>query len=86
MRTHNNIVKHELIGLTCTVVESGNPTIIGLTGTVVYETRNMLHIDVEGQLKKIPKEHSIFLFKIEDDEVKVEGRKILARPEDRIKR
>ncbi len=86
MITPRNIVKHELIGLKCSVVESSDPTLTGLTGIVVDETRNMLHIEVEGKVKKVPKEHCVFLFYIEDNEVTVEGKRILARPEDRIKR
>lgn len=80
-----NLTKHELIGLTCTVVESTDPGLIGVEGLVVGETRNMLHIETVSKVKKVPKENCVFVFKI-DGRAKVSGEKLLARPEDRVKR
>ncbi len=53
-------------------------------GTVVWETRNMLHIG-EPEKRFSKKGHS-FIFETEQGRKVVEGRKILYRPEDRIKR
>jgi len=85
MITPKNITRHELIGQKCTVLESTDPSLAGTTGRVVWETRNILHIESGGRVKKVPKENSVFSFQI-DGEVRVEGSKIVARPEDRIKR
>ncbi len=86
MRTPKNLVKHELIGLRCKIVDSTDPGLVGVEGRVVYETKNMLEIEVEGRVKKIPKKNCTFVFFLEDKEVEIPGNKIALRPEDRIKR
>jgi ribonuclease P protein subunit POP4 len=86
MISARNLIRHELIGLDVEVVESTNRIQVGIKGLVVDETRNLLAVETEGGLKKIQKKGSIFIFKIPDGKkVKVDGKKIVARPEDRIK-
>ncbi|NOZ59078.1 MAG: ribonuclease P protein subunit [Euryarchaeota archaeon] len=80
------ITKHELIGLECEVVAASDPTLAGLRGVVVDESRNMLTIEVEGKRKRIPKAIARFRFRVGRHVLEVEGRALLARPEDRIKR
>ncbi|MBX8635660.1 MAG: ribonuclease P protein subunit [Thermoplasmata archaeon] len=53
-------------------------------GRVVWETKNMLHIG-EPEKRFSKKGHS-FIFETENGRTVVEGKKILYRPEDRIKR
>ncbi|MHC1566713.1 MAG: ribonuclease P protein component 1 [Candidatus Syntropharchaeia archaeon] len=78
------LIYHELIGLEVEVCESSNKSMIGIRGRVVDETQNLLIL--EGG-KKIPKSHSTFLFILPDGKkVRVEGKSILSRPEDRTKR
>ncbi|RLG22146.1 ribonuclease P protein subunit [Methanosarcinales archaeon] len=84
MITPRNIVHHELIGLKVEVVSSTNPYLVGIKGKVVDETRNMLVIEMDGEEKKVPKDCCTFLFELDDCYVKVEGRLLVARPEDRI--
>jgi ribonuclease P protein subunit POP4 len=86
MISARNLIKHELIGLPVEVIESTNKFQIGIKGRVVDETRNLLVIETKNELKKIQKKGSEFIFKIPSGrKVKVEGKKIVARPEDRIK-
>ncbi|MBX8637758.1 MAG: ribonuclease P protein subunit [Thermoplasmata archaeon] len=53
-------------------------------GRVVWETKNMLHIG-EPEKRFSKKGHS-FIFETGNGRTVVEGKKILYRPEDRIKR
>ena len=82
-----NILRHELIGLEARVVESNNPGHIGIQGRVVDETRNTLTVSQGGRDKVIAKGNTIFHFRLPDGAVvEVEGRYLVGRPEDRVKR
>ena len=85
--TQANIHQHELIGLEAEVIEATDRTIVGLKGTVVDETRNMLMIETNGKEKNLQKHGTIFRFSLPDDTgVIVKGDEIQFRPEDRVKR
>ena len=130
MISSKNIFYHELIGLELKVVDSSNPSLIGLSGTVIDETKKTLLIEVPiktsdevskkafdkgsadmgldelsaGQdedfssnqqnhfnlvykEKLIQKDVSIFQFKVPDGTiVEIDGKILLNRPEDRIKK
>ena len=51
MISSKNIFYHELIGLELKVVDSSNPSLIGLCGTVIDETKKTLLIEVKSELK-----------------------------------
>lgn len=79
------IKKHELIGLEVEVKNSTHKGYIGMKGVVVDETRNTLIVEIEGKEKMILKKGTRFKFNVEGS-VEIEGREILYRPEDRIKK
>ncbi|MGC9443579.1 MAG: ribonuclease P protein component 1 [Candidatus Methanospirareceae archaeon] len=83
-----NLLQHELIGLQITVDESTNGTLAGLRGTVVNETRNMLVIETAQRAEKsVSKTGNWFIFTLDDGvRVRVKGDRLVARPEDRIKK
>ena len=83
--TQKNIMGHELVGLSVQVVESTDKNKKGLSGIVVDETKNVLVIDAAGVEKKIPKKEAMFEFALGNEKVKVDGKKICFRPEDRAK-
>ncbi len=85
MITPKNLIRHELIGLKISVFESSNKSNIGINGVVVDETKNTLTIKTNEGLKKLAKENSTFMFKLGDVKVKVDGKRIAAKPENRIK-
>jgi ribonuclease P protein subunit POP4 len=86
MITPKNLVRHELIGLRIKVDASANKSLIGTGGKVVDETKEMLTVKTEKGAKKVPKHSSDFIFTLPDNKkVRVEGRIIEKRPEDRIK-
>ena len=83
-----NLPQEELIGLIMEVEESSNRDMEGLRGRIVDETRNTFVIETEqGEEKRIPKSGNMFIFVLEDGtRARIRGDKLLARPEDRIKR
>lgn len=60
----------------------------GIKGKVVDETRNTIKIeDYEGNEKIVPKKEATFHFKLPDgSKVEIDGKILVARPEDRIKK
>ena len=87
MITPENLVRHELVGLPVKIVESTNPRNVGTEGRVVDETRNTIIIETEKGRKSFVKEQCTFSFELPSGEaVRVDGRVLVARPEDRIKK
>jgi len=82
----SNILAHELIGLNVKVVSCRDPTLENVEGQVIYETRNILQIRLNGKVKSIPKAICRFAFHLPQEVVEVEGSKLVARPEDRVKK
>ncbi|MDD2438952.1 MAG: ribonuclease P protein component 1 [Methanosarcinaceae archaeon] len=92
----SKLIYHELIGLFVKVVASTNPSLIGIQGSVINETKNMLLVE-NSQTRElmIPKAGTEFLFRIpaklsengrrSDTFVKVQGNLLLSQPENRIK-
>jgi ribonuclease P protein subunit POP4 len=87
MKITPSIVQHEFIGLETKVVKSLNPHIVGIAGKVVDETRNTFTILHSGERKVIVKDTSVFEFVMPDGiVVEIDGKVIMGRPEDRIKK
>lgn len=85
MITPQNLVRHEFIGLK---VKICSPEKSEISGKVVDETRNMLVVEVEKSVKRFPKEGNVFRFYLPQAKkwVIVDGKIIISRPEDRIKK
>jgi ribonuclease P protein subunit POP4 len=85
--TRRNVLRHELIGLEARVTNSSDTGLIGTYGTIVDETRDMLVIEHAGKPKIVPKAHSIFMLTLPNgEEVEVDGVKLVARPEERVRK
>jgi ribonuclease P protein subunit POP4 len=87
MTSPENILVHEIIGLGAKIVESTDPTLQGISGTIVFETRNTISIRADSSVKQIAKKaakkieittHSGVCF--------ISGSSMIGRPEDRISR
>lgn len=82
-----NLLQNEFIGLRAEIIESTDPSLKGKKGVIVNETRNTLTLEEDRELKVLPKrEVTLSVSLPEGEKVKVEGRKLVARPEDRIKK
>ncbi|OWT33684.1 ribonuclease P protein component 1 [Methanobrevibacter sp. 87.7] len=88
MITSENIIFHELIGLEVEVINSSNESLVGINGKVVDETKKTLLIETFNNSEKLlPKDVSIFKFTLPNgSHVEVNGKILLSRPEDRIKK
>ncbi len=87
MKVTPTIIRHELIGLRAKVIRSSHKGYIGISGEVVDETRNTIVILHKGEKKVVVKEVATFHFTMPNSTVvEVDGRAIVGRPEDRLKR
>ena len=92
MISSKNIFYHELIGLEIKIVDSLDSYLIGLTGVIVDETKKTFLIQTNSSFKGkreklIQKDISVFQFKVPDGTiVEIDGKILLNRPEDRIKK
>ena len=81
------ILKHEFIGLKAKVVNSSNPNVVGIEGKVINETRNTFVITHGNKNKTIAKNTAVFHFTMSNGTtVEINGKTIIGRPEDRIKK
>jgi len=82
-----NLIRHEVIGLRVTIVDSLNDKFIGFSGTLIDESRNMFKLRCEDNVvRMIPKEVCIFKFELPNgDSLMVDGRILSGRGEERIK-
>ncbi len=82
----NDIVRHELIGLEAKVARAANKSLIGLKGVVVEESKNTLTLASRKGKLMVPKNVATFRFTLKDGTlVEVEGYRLVARPENRLK-
>ncbi len=86
--TKRNLPYHELIGLQVVIRDHTDPTLVGVRGRVIKETKNTLVIETEGGRKLVvPKFGGIFLFKIPKHRfVSIAGDTLIGRPEERLRR
>ncbi len=86
--TPQNLVRHELIGLSMKIYKSTDPTQKNVSGKVIDETYNTLKIETKNAREKIiTKSNAIFIFTLPDKtKVEVEGKVLIGRAEDRIKK
>ena len=80
-----NLKGHELIGLEAEVIGGTEKSRNGLKGLIVDETKNLLVLETEKGIKNIPKNESVFQVVLGTEKVVLDGKDILARPEDRTK-
>jgi len=96
MITKKNLLYSTFIGLEAEIVNSSQRGLIGLKGTIVDETKNLIIIekadaagagDAGGKEVRIPKNSSTFRITAESGEkVDVDGRDIPFRPHERAKK
>ena len=95
MITKKNLLYSTFIGLEAEIVNSSQRGLIGLKGTIVDETKNLIVIEKAGagddagggKELRIPKNSSTFRITAESGEkVDVDGRDIPFRPHERAKK
>ncbi|WP_058994825.1 ribonuclease P protein component 1 [Haloarcula sp. CBA1127] len=78
--TPETLPRHELVGLDCEVVAASNPDVIGISGTVVMETTQMLTLEGADRVWHVPKDSATFAFALSTETVLVDGDRLVARP------
>ncbi len=86
MDKQRRLMRDELIGLPITIRESTDPTWLNKSGVVVDETKNTFLIKIDNSIKRIAKNIATFEFKVGDETICINGKRIMYRPEDRIKK
>ena len=84
MITLENISSHELIGTKIKICNSTNPQIIGLSGTIVDESKSTFVINTRNQFKIIPKKHTTWKFYADGQEMTLYGSLLEKRSFDRL--
>ena len=80
-----NILQNEIIGLEAEVLSDSNPENINIRGRVIDETMKTFVIRGTGTWR-IAKKDAVFKFFLDGVAVKVEGKALMGRPEDRVKK
>ncbi|EMA18444.1 ribonuclease P protein component 1 [Haloarcula japonica] len=78
--TPETLPRHELVGLDCEVVSASNPDVVGISGTVVMETTQMLTLEGADRVWHVPKDSATFAFDLSTETVLVDGDRLVARP------
>lgn len=84
MITFENIAIHEMVGLTTIISNSSNSQIIGLTGTIVDETKSMFTINTKSGSKMIPKKQNTWKVFSDGNEFTFSGNLLEKRSCDRL--
>ena len=74
----------ELIGMNSVVVESTNKSLIGISGMIINETKNMLILNTKLGEKSIPKSTCKFEVTKNDKIDIINGLDLLKRPHERL--
>ncbi|MDG6219160.1 MAG: ribonuclease P protein subunit [Candidatus Thermoplasmatota archaeon] len=78
--------KEEFIGCLVTIEHCTDPTWIGKQGIIVDETKHLFLIEIQNTIKRIEKKTATFKISLSDKTIRLNGSKIVYRPEDRIKK
>lgn len=81
-----DIIRHELIGLEIEVTASKNKSLVGVKGKIVDETKNTLKVRANSRVLTIMKNAIMFKANVGGKNIEIDGKCLMARPEDRIKK
>ena len=81
-----DLIRHELIGLNTEIVKAKNPTLVGLKGKIIDETKSTMTIKQKNKMKKVLKDQVVFNLKVGSKTFQVDGKFLVGRPEDRLKK
>ncbi|MGE5862758.1 MAG: ribonuclease P protein subunit [Nitrososphaerales archaeon] len=85
MRSAENILYHELIGLKIKICQCSQSDFINVVGQIIFETKNMLIIKIFDKIKKIAKNiiYKCIIY-LQTKACFTSGNQLIGRPEDRI--
>lgn len=82
----NNIAKDELIGRQVKIYRCKDPKWVNISGKIIDETKNTFLLEIGNEKKRIAKEIAIFEIEYQGKKTKIEGSRLMYKPEDRIKK
>ncbi len=84
MITPQNILFHEIIGLDVAVAHASNPSLVGVSGLIIDETRSTVMIKTESGLKMVGKKGVTLRTRLPGGKVvDLDGSALLMAPERR---
>lgn len=87
MISPENVLVHEIIGLDIKIIESTDPTLNGVSGSIVFETRNTISIRTDSSIKQIAKKAAAKIeIRAHSSVCFISGSSLIGRPEDRTSR
>lgn len=87
MMSPENVLLHEIIGLDIKIVESTDPTLNDVSGSIVFETRNTISIRTDSSVKQIAKKAATKIeIRTHSGVCFISGSSLIGRPEDRTSR
>jgi ribonuclease P protein subunit POP4 len=82
-----NVLRHELIGLFARIVESPDPALRGMSGTIVFETKNTISLRKDFIIRHAAKRAAVKMkLQTHSGACFISGSTLIGRPEDRISR
>ena len=85
--TLNNLVRHELVGMSTHIVEARDPSLVCRTGIIVDESKETFRLATTNREITVPKSICVFGLRLPSGElVHVDGHLLTGRPEDRLKK
>ena len=75
----------ELMGKKTKIIKSSNKELQDLTGLIIDETKNLLVFETKTGVRQLPKKECVFEFELGNEKIVLQGKKIIDRPEDRVK-
>ena len=76
------VIKGELVGSQIEIVDSKNKSLVGKKGEIIDETKNTLTIQTKRKKIKVLKAHITIMI----NNQKIQGKSLVSRPEDRLKK
>jgi ribonuclease P protein subunit POP4 len=82
-----NILSRGIVGLQVEIIQASDPTLQGMVGTVVFETKNMIFVRSGSTVRQIAKMAAKRLrLQTASCACFISGSALIGRPEDRISR
>jgi ribonuclease P protein subunit POP4 len=87
MTAPEDVLAHDIIGLGAKIIESTDPTLEEMSGTVVFETKGTISLRANSSVKQIAKKVAKKIeIRTHRGVCFISGSSLIGRPEDRISR
>jgi len=80
-----HVLREELIGIRMEIINARNISLIGTKGKIIDETKNTIIVKTKNKEKILLKNEITFIIEKNNQRLKIDGKKIIGKPEKRIK-